>query len=336
ASSAQAFHWTQQQKQDAGQDEAEWVPARRGPRPDLDDKFVVSRSWLCSELEQGQTDGTVLFRVILDQKKLDEALERVPYYRLFGLDCSERFFKLFIRGDECEPILLGELGGKVVPDQSTLELTKLTREVYGHRIAGTMETLPCLDVSLVKADDSQGEWQELLQSDEDALNKPQGSLEEFQEAWERAKREPSPDRDDWTPDDWADEEKTKADTAFKEGIYRDAVVYYTRALRYTPRNEKLLSNRSAAYLKLGKSQLALDDALEAEKIEPNWTKIYFRKGQALRSLKRFADAVSAFKEGKELDAKNPDWDREIQNTLVMEKAVERRKIQGTDPLRSRR
>merc|ERR1712228_414938 len=112
--------------------------------------------------------------------------------------------------------------------------------------------------NLVKADDSRGEWQELLQSDEDSLTQPQGSLEEFQEACERAKREPSPDREDWTPDDWADEQKEKADVAFKEGIYRDASVYYTRALRYTPRNEKLLSNRSASYLKIGKSQLALD------------------------------------------------------------------------------
>merc|ERR1712151_545833 len=109
---------------------------------------------------------------------------------------------------------------------------------------------------------------------------PQGSLEEFQEACERAKREPSPDREDWTPDDWADEEKAKADNAFKEGIYRDAAVYYTRALRFTPRNEKLLSNRSASYLKQSKFQLALDDVGKAQEIEPNWTKLFFRKGQA--------------------------------------------------------
>ena len=74
-----------------------------------------------------------------------------------------------------------------------------------------------------------------------------------------ARRKPS-----WLrlPDeDFADEQKDKADAAFKEGIFRrwpqmswrcgrsmycpsvlspsgDAIVYYTRALRHTPRNER--------------------------------------------------------------------------------------------------
>ena len=42
----------------------------------------------------------------------------------------------------------------------------------------------------------------------------------------RAKREPSPDREDWTPDDWADEEKAKADNAFKE-----VIILYSVALQ---------------------------------------------------------------------------------------------------------
>lgn len=68
---------------------------------------------------------------------------------------------------------------------------------------------------------------------------------------QRSRREPSPDRSDWTPDagataealgskpkDFADEQKEKADAAFKEAAYRDAIVYYTRALKHTPRNER--------------------------------------------------------------------------------------------------
>merc|ERR1712203_1353599 len=123
----------------------------------------------------------------------------------------------------------------------------------------------------------------------------------------------------------ADEEKAKADNAFKEGIYRDAVVYYTRALRFTPRNEKLLSNRSAGYLKISKFQLALDDVLLALEIEPNWTKLYFRKGQALRGLKRFKDAIHAFQEGRDMDDANPEWEREIKKTKELEKAIIARK-----------
>merc|ERR1712203_540890 len=96
----------------------------------------------------------------------------------------------------------------------------------------------------------------------------------------RREREPSPEREDWTPVEWANEQKEKADSAFKAGLFHDAVVYYTRALRFTPDSEKLLSNRSAGYLKLGKFQLALDDIVSAIAIEPNWAKLYFRKGQA--------------------------------------------------------
>merc|ERR1712028_301631 len=100
--------------------------------------------------------------------------------------------------------------------------------------------------------------------------------------------------------------------AFKDGEFRDAVVYYTRALRHTPLNEKLLSNRSACYLKISKWQLALEDATKAQEIEPTWSKIYFRKGQALRNLKRREDAAAAFNDGKELDRANPSWDQEVE------------------------
>merc|ERR1712113_46532 len=64
-----------------------------------------------------------------------------------------------------------------------------------------------------------------------------------------------------------------------EGCFKDAIVYYTRGLRYTPRNEKLLLNRSAAYLKVFKYDLALEDAQKAQEIQPRWAKIFFRKDQ---------------------------------------------------------
>merc|ERR1712178_191769 len=127
----------------------------------------------------------------------------------------------------------------------------------------------------------------------------------------------------------ADEQKEKADKAFKDGEFRDAVVYYTRALRHTPLNERLLTNRSAAYLKISKWQLALDDATKAQEIEPTWSKIYFRKGQALRSLKRRPEAIDAFNGGKELDGDNPAWDQEVQRTVGLKAAWEAKKQEHT-------
>merc|ERR1712079_166484 len=112
-----------------------------------------------------------------------------------------------------------------------------------------------MGIALVKAHDSLRVWGEVLSSDPDMVNQPQGSLEDFQRAEVRRQREPSPDREDWTAEDWAEEQKAFADNAFKEAKYRDAAVYYTRALRHTPKNEKLLSNRSLAYLKASRFQL---------------------------------------------------------------------------------
>jgi len=315
-----AFAWTPAQKEQEGET---WRTLTPGRRSDVQDPFVMSRSWLCNELQQGQNDGHVYFRIVLDQKKLDEVLEKVPYFRLFGADISERYFKLFIRGDESSPIMLGELGGSVLPDFTELELTSVTREVQGHRIKGTMETVPCLDVTLLKAPESNGTWEELIHSEQEVLNKPQGSLEDFQVQWSR--REPSPDRADWTPDDFADEQKEKADAAFKDAEYRDAIVYYTRALRHTPRNERLLSNRSAAYCKISKFQLALDDVNLAMEIEPSWPKLFYRKGQALRGLRRWDEATNAFNEGRDLDPQNPDWDKEVNKTQAAREAFLLRK-----------
>jgi len=311
-----AFPWSGEDDKEEGSG----VALRRGRPSDVEDPYVVSRSWLCTELEQGQTEDTVQFRIVLDQKKLDEALEKVPYYRLFGIECSVKRFKLFIRGDESSPILLGDFYGKARPHKTDMRLSSVTREVEGHRIKGTTETLPCLDVFILKAAESLGEWEEPLSAGEEVLNTPQGSLEEFERQQLRLQREPSPDREDWTPDDWADEQKDKGDVSFKNGEFRDAVVYYTRALRWTPTNERILSNRSMAYLKISRYQLALDDAKKAEEINPSWSKIYFRKGQALRGLRKYDDAISEFLKGKDEDPGNAEWDREVQRTQEVKAA----------------
>eukprot|EP00928_Gymnodinium_smaydae_P056273 TRINITY_DN39683_c0_g1_i1.p1 TRINITY_DN39683_c0_g1~~TRINITY_DN39683_c0_g1_i1.p1 ORF type:complete len:502 (+),score=119.54 TRINITY_DN39683_c0_g1_i1:48-1508(+) len=301
---------------DAGDRPGGQRPRRIPPgRPrDLDDPYVAGRSQLCSELEQGQSADAVHFRLILREKKLQEVLERVPHNRLWGLDIADRYLKLFVRGDESEPVLLGELAGACEPHGSRLELSELTREVPGHRIVGTTETLPCLLLTLRKARGS-APWSEpLLDGGDMELADTVGSLEDFVA---RLQREPSPDRDEWTPDEWADDLKLKGDAAFKAGSFKDASVYYSRALRHTPMNEKLLSNRSAAYLRDGKWQAALDDALSAEALEPDWAKVHFRKGQALRGLRRFADALEAFRHGRVLDVGCADlsaWDFEIRRT----------------------
>mmetsp|Transcript_61658 Transcript_61658/g.193245 ORF Transcript_61658/g.193245 Transcript_61658/m.193245 type:complete len:473 (-) Transcript_61658:64-1482(-) len=127
-------------------------------------------------------------------------------------------------------------------------------------------------------------------------------------------RAPSPDRTNWTPQDHSKENKAKGDSCFKNGEWRDGAVYYTRAINNTPDDHKLYSNRSACYCKLKKFDKALKDAEKCISLNSSWPKAYFRQGQALRGLQRWEDAISAFKEGRFRDPKNPDWVKEIDKT----------------------
>ena len=62
-------------------------------------------------------------------------------------------------------------------------------------------------------------------------------------------------------------------------------------------NHVFYSNRSAAYLKKGDAQNALEDATACVGLNPEFTKGYSRKGAALHSLKRYNDSIAAYEEG---------------------------------------
>mmetsp|Transcript_28268 Transcript_28268/g.79091 ORF Transcript_28268/g.79091 Transcript_28268/m.79091 type:complete len:84 (-) Transcript_28268:211-462(-) len=70
-------------------------------------------------------------------------------------------------------------------------------------------------------------------------------------------------------------------------------------------------------MEAGEYQLALDDAMRAEEVAPAWPKPLFRRGVALRALKRYDMALSVFAEGMSRDPENPNWQREIDATEVL-------------------
>eukprot|EP00438_Fugacium_kawagutii_P034990 Skav226099 [mRNA] locus=scaffold4179:61728:62389:- [translate_table: standard] len=81
-----------------------------------------------------------------------------------------------------------------------------------------------------------------------------------------------------------------------------AVALYTQALVWAPSSETLLSNRSAAYAAAGQFKAALEDAVKCEELAPTWPKAVYRRGVALRGLRRYDMAISAFAQGLEQDA----------------------------------
>ncbi|CAM9370835.1 unnamed protein product [Chrysoparadoxa australica] len=95
----------------------------------------------------------------------------------------------------------------------------------------------------------------------------------------------------------AAEFKAKGNAALQAKDYDEAIAHYTKAIELEPSNHVFYSNRSAAYLSKGDAQAALSDADLCIKANSTWAKGFSRKGAALHSLKKYDDAVQAYKDG---------------------------------------
>ncbi|RVE68477.1 hypothetical protein OJAV_G00091660 [Oryzias javanicus] len=72
------------------------------------------------------------------------------------------------------------------------------------------------------------------------------------------------------------EKVQQSNEACQRGDFQAAVRLYNEALQADPQNCILFSNRSAAFLKLGEHQAALDDAERACELNPKWPKVSLR------------------------------------------------------------
>ncbi|TRY69941.1 hypothetical protein TCAL_01247 [Tigriopus californicus] len=92
--------------------------------------------------------------------------------------------------------------------------------------------------------------------------------------------------------------------ACQAGDFKLAVRLYTEAIALDPGNHILHSNRSAAYIKMGQFPKALQDAIRARDLNPEWPKAYYRQGVALQCLGKHSDALAAFANGLAQDPKS--------------------------------
>ena len=83
----------------------------------------------------------------------------------------------------------------------------------------------------------------------------------------------------------------------KAGKISEAIANYTKAINADGANHVYFSNRSAAYLKQGNGNNALEDANSCIALNPGFAKGYSRKGAALHHLKRYNDSIAAYNEG---------------------------------------
>lgn len=290
-------------------------PGRRAQH----DSFIMSRESLCVGLDEGQDENHAILRIHLDTDALRKTQEQICIEDLFGVDITDKFVKIFIRGDERSPIVLGALGGICIPDKTHWEIVKAPVLQEDRRDPDRVEFGTALLVRIFKVPGT-GKWQKIVTENPLALERQKApELHDYVQAISRA---PSPDRSGWTDADHAKEQKSHADEAFRKSEWRDATVYYSRAIAYTPDDEKLFSNRSACYVKRKEYDKALNDARTCISLNQCWSKGYFRQGQALRGLRRWDDARHAFSEGKFRDPRNPEWDREIEKTEYERETLE--------------
>ncbi|XP_055712961.1 stress-induced-phosphoprotein 1 [Phlebotomus papatasi] len=98
--------------------------------------------------------------------------------------------------------------------------------------------------------------------------------------------------------------KEKGNAALAAGKHDEAIVAYTEALTLNDQNYVIYSNRSAAYVKAGKYQEALQDAQKTVSLNPTWAKGYSRLGTALSFLDRTMEAYEAYNKGLQYDRSN--------------------------------
>ena len=69
------------------------------------------------------------------------------------------------------------------------------------------------------------------------------------------------------------EKVRQSNAACQTGDFALAITLYTEAIRLDPANHILYSNRSAAHVKLGQFGKALQDAVKAKQLNPEWPKV---------------------------------------------------------------
>jgi stress-induced-phosphoprotein 1 len=98
--------------------------------------------------------------------------------------------------------------------------------------------------------------------------------------------------------------KEKANEFYTEGKYNESVNIYSQLLEWEPENYMVLSNRSAAYIKLEKWNEALNDAVMSTKLKPDWGKAWGRLGAALYGQDKLDEALVAYNKANELEPSN--------------------------------
>merc|ERR1719461_1795173 len=104
--------------------------------------------------------------------------------------------------------------------------------------------------------------------------------------------------------------KVAGNNLFKVGEYEKAIEQYSLAIEIDPKNERLYSNRAAAYISLENWKAAIHDAETAIELNPDFAKAFTRLGTALKGAGLWKKAEEAYEKVLNfLNDEDADWEK---------------------------
>ena len=94
-----------------------------------------------------------------------------------------------------------------------------------------------------------------------------------------------------------------ANDLHKQERYKEAIDVYSKSIELNP-TATYYGNRSAAYLKLSRFNYALDDATKAIEIDKAYSKGYTRRADANMALEQYSLALEDYMQAKRIDSNN--------------------------------
>lgn len=140
-----------------------------------------------------------------------------------------------------------------------------------------------------------------------------------------------------------EQNKARGNEAFGTGEYAQAILLYSLALDKAAElpddvkdktkkplfaRDVTLTNRAAAFLKLGQHEKAADDAKLAHEYNDGNVKAYFRHGLALHAMKKYKDAISILAKAHKLEPKNKSIKEALQFAEMRLNQDLRKRMQG--------
>jgi ankyrin repeat protein len=102
------------------------------------------------------------------------------------------------------------------------------------------------------------------------------------------------------------EMKGKGNSHFVKKEWKQAHGFYTQAITANPKEATFYSNRSACHMSMHRPNEALEDAVFARALRPDWSKACYRMAVARLELERYEDASLSAWEGLQLDQDNDE------------------------------